>query len=215
MTTHHGICIFPGFVSGIAYVLPKTTKTTTNAAASPKKEWVAFLAAKAQVQRRLANFDDPSLIASAQRLMLDDAEFVDVMERLILKDGLAAHIAVVKVAEHFNANAHPAAADVADMANQLANALLNHAPKLHLPYPCVLFATKLLPSDLMQVKKVNANLLGLVMQGGAGFSHTAVIARTLGVPCIFQADIEFNAGINGKEVALDATQGVVYILGPV
>ena len=73
----------------------------------------------------------------------------------------------------------------------------------------VLVAEDLAPSETVQFEK--DKLLAIVTQQGSANSHTAILARTMDIPAIIQADIGLNPEYNGKTVIVDGFTGEIYI----
>lgn len=76
----------------------------------------------------------------------------------------------------------------------------------HLPYPVVVMGDDLSPAD---TAGMNAkDYVAIVTQGGGPTSHTSIIARQLGIPCIVAAR-ELGSVPEGADVLVDATAGTV------
>ena len=54
-------------------------------------------------------------------------------------------------------------------------------------------------------------MLAIVTQQGSANSHTAILARTMDIPAIIQADINLDPEYNGKTVIVDGFTGAIYI----
>lgn len=86
--------------------------------------------------------------------------------------------------------------------------------------PAIIVADDLAPSEIAQMDKTK--LLALVLRQGSIHSHTAILARILGIPAIFGADIDEGSDgecgiVNGDECCdgrygiVDGYEGVFYI----
>ena len=75
--------------------------------------------------------------------------------------------------------------------------------------PIILIAEDLMPSDTVNLDP--QKILGFCTTGGGPNSHTAIIARSLGIPAIVGAGPALLEQENGTEVILDGTSGNLYI----
>ena len=75
--------------------------------------------------------------------------------------------------------------------------------------PVILAAKDLSPSDTLRMDL--ARLAGIVTEQGSVASHTAILARTMGIPAILGVPV--GADWNGRMAVLDGEEGLV-ILGP-
>lgn len=73
--------------------------------------------------------------------------------------------------------------------------------------PCILVAKDLTPSDTVRINREFVR--GFITQLGGMTSHTAILARTLGIPAISQVEIEELK--DSKEICMDGGKGVIYI----
>ncbi len=76
----------------------------------------------------------------------------------------------------------------------------------HLPYPVVVLADDLAPADTAGMNATD--YVAIVTQGGGPTSHTSIIARQLGIPCIVAAR-KLDEVPNGVNILVDATAGTV------
>lgn len=101
--------------------------------------------------------------------------------------------------------------DILDIATRLLCALYGapslRQPYLALPQPSILFATTLTPSQFIAIDK--RHLAGLVLSSTGKTSHTAILARSLGIPTL--ADIDFSAidFSAPREMVLDGEPGIL------
>lgn len=101
--------------------------------------------------------------------------------------------------------------DILDIATRLLCALYGapslRQPHLALPQPSILFATTLTPSQFIAIDK--RHLAGLVLSSTGKTSHTAILARSLGIPTL--ADIDFSAidFSAPREMVLDGEPGIL------
>ncbi|MBO4289895.1 MAG: phosphoenolpyruvate--protein phosphotransferase, partial [Lachnospiraceae bacterium] len=77
------------------------------------------------------------------------------------------------------------------------------------PVPVILFADDLAPSETVQLDK--SKILGFVTSGGSGSSHTAILARTMGIPAIIGVGDQLKEEYAGREVVIDGGDGVALL----
>lgn len=80
---------------------------------------------------------------------------------------------------------------------------------LALQGPTILVAEDLTPSDTLQLDM--RHIVGLAISGGGPTSHTAILARTLGLPAIVAAGPSLLEIAEGQEAVLDGTAGRLYL----
>ncbi len=78
----------------------------------------------------------------------------------------------------------------------------------HLPYPVVVMGDDLSPADTAGMN--STDYVAIVTEGGGPTSHTSIIARQLGIPCIVAAR-KLSEIQDGVEVLVDATAGTVTV----
>ena len=75
--------------------------------------------------------------------------------------------------------------------------------------PVILAADDLAPSETLQLDK--SKILGFVTMGGSGNSHTAILARTMGIPAICGAGEALAESYNGRVGYIDGETGQLII----
>ena len=73
----------------------------------------------------------------------------------------------------------------------------------------ILAADDLAPSETVQLDK--SKILGFVTEGGSGSSHTAILARTMGIPAIIGVGNQLKPEYEGREVIIDGSTGKVVV----
>lgn len=101
------------------------------------------------------------------------------------------------------------AADIQDIRNRLLRCCLgiDDCDLSRLPEPVILAAWDLLPSDTAALD--TAHILGIVTEIGGVTSHSAIIARSYGIPQITGIDDLLNKVSDGLEVILDGDKGLL------
>jgi len=104
------------------------------------------------------------------------------------------------------------AADIRDISGRVLDHLLGHRSERDLrslPEPCIILAPDLAPSTTATLDR--AHVLGFATDGGGTTSHTAIMARKLGIPAVVGlGDITARVR-NGEYALLDGHGGVLTI----
>lgn len=157
-------------------------------------------------------------IFEMQEMILEDQDLVDKVTGIIVEQKLNAEYAIQNAAENFIATAvendknyvqgHDA--DVWDVSNRLQNILARGwKDKMLMDEPFVLAAGELYPSEAVQLDKTK--VLGFVTRYGTINSHTAVLARTKGIPSVIGLGEALKKDYEGKTIIVDGFEGKIYI----
>jgi len=194
----------------------------------PAAEWVRFQAALVMAQEQLAEVyakaeaesgAEQAAIFQAHVLMLDDPELLQAVRMSIEEQGLNAEAALGDAAEMYaemlealdDEYLSARAADVRDVATRVLRILLGVAesPTAGLDVPSVILARDLTPSDTVLLDK--SLVLGFCTAEGGATSHTAILARGLGLPAVVGAGPDVLDVPDGTEVALNGSDGVLLV----
>ena len=174
----------------------------------------------------------------AHRLMLQDPDYAECVEGLIAQDKVNAEFAVKSAAEQFAAmfaamdssTMQARAADVKDVSRRVMNVLQGKRDSTAQDGSVqgdavqngivqngiaqngeshIIFAEDLAPSDTAQLDR--AKVLGLVTAKGSANSHTAILARTMGLPAITGIGDAFDPADDGHVAVIDGTSGAVFV----
>lgn len=165
-----------------------------------------------------------AVVFQIHQMMLDDPDYVSSIKKLIVKEEANAEYAVTKVARRFekqflemdNDYMRGRAADVIDISRRVKEILMMHAGKLKKhgisfdnSGPIILATDDLVPSETVQLdsKKVT----GIITSLGSTRSHTAIFARTMGIPTIVCVGDSLTPDLEGKYAILDGNSGYIYI----
>ena len=157
-------------------------------------------------------------IFEMQQEILEDEDFGEKVTSIILEEKLNAEYAVQQTADYFvkagseidknYIQGHEA--DVKDVALRLIRILSRSwKDKLLSDEPFIMAAPELYPSEAMQLEK--SKVLGFVTRYGTINSHTAVIARTKGIPSVIGLGEALKKEYDGKTIIIDGFEGKVYI----
>jgi len=218
-----GFAVAPGVGSGPALMV-RTAWTAVDA--SPSLDHGAERAAlrraldRSGAVLREAAVGQPArqAILEAQAAMLQDANWVGAMEAAIHAGSRAPAAVVQALAEaragllaSDNPYLRERALDLTDLGDRLLAELGGtELPALPLPGPCVVVAAELTPSRLLALDRDLVR--GLVLAGGSATSHTAILARTFGIPCVLCPESpSFPAG---TPLTVDGDRGLVLTAPP-
>lgn len=155
-------------------------------------------------------------IFEMQQMIVEDRDFTDKITKIIVEQKLNAEFAVQSVAEEcIKGNVEKAyiqghEIDVKDVAIRLVRILSrNWKDRMLTDEPFVMAAPELYPSEAIQLDKTKVR--GFVTRYGTINSHTAVIARTKGIPSVIGLGDALKNEYEGKTIIVDGFEGKVYI----
>lgn len=157
-------------------------------------------------------------IFEMQQLIAEDTEYVDKITGIIVEKKLNAEYAVQETAEHFvkfgseteKSYIQGHSSDVWDVSIRIIRILSRcWKDRLLTDEPFIMAAAELYPSEAMQLEKTK--VLGFVTRYGTINSHTAVLARTKGIPSVIGLGESLKAEYEGKTIIVDGFEGKVYI----
>ena len=159
-----------------------------------------------------------AMIFEVHQMMLDDMDYLDSVHYMIKEQQINAEYAVAQTSDNFaemfaamdDAYMQGRAADIRDISERLISILSDTQSAVDIfTEPTVIVAEDLAPSETVQFEK--DKLLAIVTRQGSANSHTAILARTMDIPAIIQADIDLNPDYNGKTVMVDGFTGEIYV----
>lgn len=221
-----GVAASPGIAIAPAFLYrPAELAVQRRTADDPDAEWARYQSAAQQALAQVAALrqktavevgEDEAAIFDAHEMILRDPDLDDEL-RAELQAGASAEAAVETVfarqVETFRAMTDPLfrerAADFADIGRRLLRALLGveDVALETLATPAIIVARDLAPSDTARLNKQLVR--GFCTAGGGPLSHTAILARNLGLPAVVGVGEALLAIPNLAEVIVDGTQGIV------
>lgn len=160
---------------------------------------------------------DNASIFKVYQQMLTESEFVDTVRSMIRSQSINAESAISQAEKNFT-QIYSAGADVYMQAHigdvqEIARILLRTLRQKKAMFagdePCILYADDLTPSETIQMD--TGKILGFVTKEGTPTSHTAILARALGVPAIVATGAEVDDSYDGKTAVIDGFSGTVYL----
>ena len=159
-------------------------------------------------------------IFEAHLLMLEDRTLVDEVVRLVREQKVNAEYAFYSVAERYlvalsgvdDEYLRERAADMHDLIGRVLDNLLNVKNEFdlhHITEPCILISHDLSPSTTAQL---NTKLvLGFATDIGGQTSHTAIMARSLGIPAVVGLKSITEELDSGEYALVDGYNGTVIV----
>lgn len=159
-------------------------------------------------------------IFEIHQMMLDDDDFNDSIVSIISTQGVNAEYAVATTGENFSQMfldmdddyMRGRAADVKDISERLVRIMTGQSGGSETgDAPSIIAATDLAPSETVSLDK--DKVLSFVTLQGSTNSHTAILARTMGIPALVGTDIgELTLEeLDGKPAIVDGAAGKLYV----
>ncbi len=226
------LAVSPGVAVGPLFTYrPPAPQVPAHRISDPEREWKRLQRALALVDREVvAQYNralrqlgaDEAAIFEAHRLMLKDPDLLDRAHRAIFEQkrnaALAWQRSVAAVAAGYEGLCddylRQRAADLLDTGRQVLLALAGRSPgrRVDMPAASILVARDLAPADLTAISP--DRLLGLVTVAGSPTSHSAILARSLGVPALAGAPASIVQLPPGTPLGLDGFNGRLWVDPP-
>ncbi len=217
----------PGIVWGPArHLRVAEPEIPTGSAVAPEQEWEALLAALDHVRGEIRTAresvaaragDYSAAIFDAHLLFLDDEALLEPARRAIFEEGRNAaeawHAAAEAVAADYRSldddYLRARADDLTGVARQVVAALIRADTGPALGSPGIVVAEDLTPADTAGLDRELAR--GIVTAAGSPTSHSAILARSLGIPAAVGVGETLLDVHEGTELLLDGDAGAVYV----
>ncbi len=157
-------------------------------------------------------------IFEMQQAILEDEDYVNKITSIMAKEKLNAEYAIQTTAGTFISEAianqknyvQGHEIDVRDVSHRLLQILSRDwKDRMLTDEPFILAAAELYPSEVAQLDQ--SKVLGFITRYGSINSHTAVLARTKGIPSVIGLGESLKKEYDGKTVIIDGFEGKVYI----
>ena len=228
MITIQGKGVSKGIAKGPLYFFQRSDTTVTLKVVSDIEAEKARLAVAQEQSIQQLNAlaekcrddagEEMAVLFETHAMLVEDEDFVECITSLIDEKSCNAEYAVEQAGIQFaamfaamdDAYMQARAADIKDVAKRILNNLLGVVDGgIHSDVPVILAADDLAPSETLQLDK--SKILGFVTMGGSGNSHTAILARTMGIPAICGAGEALAEGYNGRVGYIDGETGQLII----
>lgn len=159
-------------------------------------------------------------ILEGHAIMMQDPSIIDGVKEGI-ENGTCAEKAFVNVCDMFvnifsmsdDELTKQRITDICDMQGRMLKILLGieEVDITNVPANTILAAVDLTPSMTVGINK--ENVVGIITEVGGRTSHSAILARALGIPAVLSIKDVMSKIENGKEVVVDGSEGIA-ILNP-
>jgi len=233
MKVLRGVAAAPGIAIGKGYFLNRALPASVHGTVPREKteeEVAAFLRAVARSREQIRAIregvkeqsSDHQQILGVHLALLEDSMLVDQTVQLIRENQYKADWAFNKVLQNLMETFHriedPYLRERAHDLRQIGYRVLENLagrppdPVSAVREPVVLVAHDLSPADTAQI--LGSSVLGFATDVGSRTSHTAITARSLGIPAVVGLERVTEEYEEGSEVIVDGEEGVV-VLCPV
>ena len=194
---------------------------------NPREEWqrlqTALHTAQQEIQTLLSHSsiqigDAEAAIFDAHLLFLADPTLLEAAQQRIFSQHLNAEAVwqgvINEVASNYRRLEDPylqeRIADVVDVGQRVLR-VLSGTPMtiVDVSQPAILVAADLTPSDTASLDPTR--VLGICITAGSATSHTAILARSLGIPAIVGLQPEILQLTDGTQLAIDGETGRVWV----
>lgn len=228
MITIQGKGVSSGVGIGPLYFYQRAKTTITRKTVEDTDaEWARFKGAQTKAIEQLGELaekaradagDEAAMLFETHQMMAEDLDYEEAIEAKVKEEALNAEAAVTDVAAQFaemfammdDAYMQARAADVKDVSSRIIGILTGVVQGgIDSEVPVLLAADDLAPSETVQLDKTK--ILGFITAGGSGSSHTAILARTMGIPAIVGVGNALKPEYEGRITVVDGATGDVVI----
>lgn len=211
-----GISIGPALVikAGSHKIIP-TAITESDIEAHKEKFCSARASLVQELQKMSGGLQDKSTaeIIEAQQQIIEDPEIKRSVFEIVEKKLLSVDFAVYETFSSFIEQLKESGSelfrqriiDLEDIRDRYVSKVCDHATELKVPEGAILVASKISPTELVNYYEEGAG--GLVLEKGGITSHAVIIAKSLGIPCLINADKATKVVSSNEMVILDADKG--------
>lgn len=226
MDKKSGKKIFSGIAIGkIRFYLKAENKVSRTKVADVEAEITRYEEAKQTASEQLEKLYEKALVEVGEAnaeifnvhiMMLEDDDFNESVHNIITSQKVNAEYAVASTGDNFAemfANMddeyfQARSADIKDISDRVVSILTGKGNNGDLgEEPVIIVAEDLAPSETVKMDK--SKLLAFVTQLGSTNSHTAILARTMGIPALI--GIEIQKEWDGKLAIVDGKEGILYV----
>lgn len=214
-------------IGPLYYYRRATTEITTYEVEDIDAEWNRFKSAQETAVEQLGVLAEKTreevgeaeaFLFETHQMLAQDLDYEEAIEAIIKEEKLNAETAVSRTAEIFagmfasmdDDYMRERAADVRDVSQRILGILCGVVQGgIDSDVPVIVAADDLAPSETIQLDK--SKILGFITSLGSGSSHTAILARTMGIPAIVGLGDSLKEEFEGREVIIDGATGAVMI----
>ncbi len=164
--------------------------------------------------------DETAALFETHALLAKDEIYTETIRNLLQEQRCCAEYAVQTAGEQVSAMMaamddeylSARAADIRDVTRRILNILTGTADSdgvILSDVPVILAADDLSPSETLQLDK--SKILGFITSEGSDNSHTAILARAMGIPAVCGLGRKLLPEYDGRNACIDGSSGKVYI----
>ncbi len=228
MITLEGKGVSGGYASGrIAFFHRDVAEVEKRAVDDAEAEVERFLKAKEVASEQVRLLYEKAVtdvgqeeanIFDIHQMMLDDEDYLEAIQGLIIDQQVNAEYAVATTAEEFadmfssmdDEYMQGRAADVRDISSRLVRVLRGGGEGGFNPSePVILAADDLVPSETLQFDRTR--ILAIVTMYGSSTSHTAILARMMNIPAVIGLGENLTPDVDGREAIVDGFTGTLLV----
>lgn len=228
MQVFQGKSVFAGIAIGnISIFNTEKNKVVRKKISDSEKEFEKFNDAVDKSKKQLQDLYDKALhevgkanaaIFEIHQMLLEDEDYAESVKNMINSQKVNVEYAVAVTGDNFSKMfsdmedeyMKERAADIKDITERLINVLSGRESSDEtVGEQSIIFAEDLAPSQTVQLDK--SKVVSFVTIKGSANSHTAILARTMGIPAIVSAQMEFDVSLDGKMAIVDGYDGKIYI----
>ena len=214
-------------VGPLYYYRRATTEIKRYTVEDTGAEWHRFKGAQTGAVEQLGHLaeharaeagDEAAMLFETHQMMAEDLDYEEAIEDRITNQKMNAEAAVADTAEQFaemfaamdDSYMQARAADVKDVSQRILSILCGVVQGgIASDVPVLLAADDLAPSETIQLDKTK--ILGFITAGGSGSSHTAILARTMGIPAIVGVGDALKPEYEGRQAIADGSTGALVV----
>lgn len=228
MQTYRGKSVFGGIAIGKIRVYKKEQQQVHRRKIEDvEAELARYVRAREQAIEQLKGLYDKALkevgeanaaIFEVHQMMLEDGDYNESVENIVRSSQVNAEYAVASTGDNFSQMfasmeddyMRARAADVKDISERVIANLQGAAGSAEdSGEPMIVVAEDLAPSETVQMDK--DKVLSFVTALGSLNSHTAILARTMGIPALVGAEIPLDDSMDGRLGIVDGAAGILYV----
>ena len=228
MQIYEGRSVSKGIAAGRINVYKKNSRQVKRVKITDAKAEIArFEEAKVQAVKQLQALYDKALcevgastaaIFEVYQMIVEDDQYNDSIKRMIRTRQVNAEYAVASAGADFaqmfasmdDDYMKERAADVRDISERVISVLdKTGSGQETAEEPFILAADDLTPSETVQLDK--ELVLAVVTVHGSLHSHTAILARTMGIPALVGTALPLDDAIDGRFGIVDGASGKIYV----
>lgn len=228
MNVYQGKSVFGGIAIGHLCVYQKGEQQVTRQKIEDvEAEVKRFQVAREAAQAQLGELYDKAVkevgeanaaIFEMHQMLLEDEDYQDSVENIIRTQQVNAEYATAVTSDHFSSMfaemdddyMKERAADIRDISERvIANLNGENKSKVVTDEPVIILADDLAPSETVQLEK--DKVLSFITVHGSVNSHTAILARTMGIPALVSTEMDLTQDLDGKLAVVDGNHGTIYV----